>query len=206
MKHSYILYIVLIIVVFSRNSIINITSNIYRMFFLQSSDIEVSILKRKYDELRDSYSELIDFKSNINIDERYVITNIFKNNYGFNKLLINGDNYGYLDEVVNEAGLVGLVSKIGKNISEVDYIYNTDIPVMINNNKAKILSHDKDNNLIIGNISNYNDIKLNDKVYSLNDTYIGRVINIKIDSVSAYLIVKTIDLTNLKYVGVISKL
>ena len=76
------------------------------------------------------------------------------------------------------------------------------MPVKINNEYGKIIGSDDDKNIIISDIK---DVNLNDKVYSINNTYIGNVINIKDDSLTKTVTVKGINLNNLDYVIVVSR-
>ena len=98
--------------------------------------------------------------------------------------------------------MIGYISKINKNYSEVEYVYNTTKPVKINNEYGKIVASDEDKNIIVSDIK---DVNLNDKVYSINNTYIGNVINIKDDNLTKIVTVKGINLNNLDYVIVVSR-
>ena len=205
MKNNYLIYLLVIISILFRNPILNLINNFNSNFFLKDNNIEIKLLEEKNRLLKSEYQNLLDFKNNIKFEYNYTICNIMKNNYGFGYYIINGDNYSIGDEVINENGLIGVISKINNKTAEVKKIYNTNLIVKINNEMGKIISKDKDNNLIIKEISNYNDISLNDLVYSTNDTYIGKVIKIKYDVLDNYLTVKTINLDNIKYVAVISR-
>ena len=101
------------------------------------------------------------------------------------------------DEVLTNEGLIGYISKINNKYSEISYIYNTKVPVRINNNYGKIISSDKDNNIIISEIDNAN---LNDSVYSVNNSYIGKVTKIDNMDLNTTITVKPIDLKNIDYV------
>ena len=205
MKHNYLIYILLFIVVLLRGSIINLINNIGKYLFIKNDSIEVSILKSRVSTLEKEYNNLLSFKNNIKIDENYIITNYYLNNYSYDKVLINGSNYQINDEVINENGLIGIISKIYLNYSEVKYLYNTNIPVIINGIEGKISNKDHDNNLIIKEITNYYSINLNDKVYSIYGTYIGKVINIINDDLDNYIIVKPVNINNSHYIAVISR-
>ena len=77
--------------------------------------------------------------------------------------------------------------------------------VKISNSEGKITGKNEQNNLIIKEVSNYNDIKINDKVYSVHMTYIGKVVNILYEDLDNIIIVKPVSTDNLDYVGVIEK-
>lgn len=197
MKNKSIFFLILLIIIISRNSILNLINNTFKIFLIKDNTLEINYLNNEITRLKEEYNKLLDFKNNINIDETCTITNVYKNNYGFDKLIINGDNYNLYDEVLTKEGLIGYISKINNKYSEISYIYNTKVPVRINNNYGKIISSDKDNNIIISEIDNAN---LNDSVYSVNNSYIGKVIKIDNMDLNTTITVKPIDLKNIDYV------
>lgn len=197
MKNKSIFFLILLIIIISRNSILNLINNTFKIFLIKDNTLEINYLNNEITRLKEEYNSLLDFKNNISIDETCTITNVYKNNYGFDKLIINGDNYNLYDEVLTKEGLIGYISKINNKYSEISYIYNTKVPVRINNNYGKIISSDKDNNIIISEIDNAN---LNDSVYSVNNSYIGKVIKIDNMDLNTTITVKPIDLKNIDYV------
>ena len=197
MKNKSIFFLILLIIIISRNSILNLINNTFKIFLNKDNTLEINYLNDEITRLKEEYNKLLDFKNNINIDETCTITNVYKNNYGFDKLIINGDNYNLYDEVLTNEGLIGYISKINNKYSEISYIYNTKVPVRINDNYGKIISSDKDNNIIISEIDNVN---LNDSVYSVNNSYIGKVIKIDNLDLNTTITVKPIDLKNIDYV------
>ena len=205
MKHNYLLYIILFFIVLFRGPFIVLINNIGSLLFIKDESLEVNVLKSKIKNLELEYNSLIDFKNNINIKEEYIITNLYMNNYSFDKLLINGDNYNINDEVVNNEGLIGLIKETYLGYSEVEFIYNTNIAVKINDAEGKIVGKTDDNNLIIKQLSNYNNININDKVISTYNTYIGKVIKINKLDVDTSIIVETVNLKNNHYVAVLSR-
>lgn len=197
MKNKLIFFLILLIIIISRNSILNLINNTFKIFLIKDNTLEINYLNNEITRLKEEYNKLLDFKNNISIDETCTITNVYKNNYGFDKLIINGDNYNLYDEVLTKEGLIGYISKINNKYSEISYIYNTKVPVRINDNYGKIISSDKDNNIIISEIDNAN---LNDSVYSVNNSYIGKVIKIDNMDLNTTITVKPIDLKNIDYV------
>lgn len=197
MKNKSIFFLILLIIIISRNSILNLINNTFKIFLIKDNTLEINYLNNEITRLKEEYNKLLDFKNNISIDETCTITNVYKNNYGFDKLIINGDNFNLYDEVLTKEGLIGYISKINNKYSEISYIYNTKVPVRINDNYGKIISSDKDNNIIISEIDNAN---LNDSVYSVNNSYIGKVIKIDNMDLNTTITVKPIDLKNIDYV------
>ena len=196
-NNKYIFLLIILLVVISRNSLVNLINNTLKSFFIKDNNIEINYLNSEINRLKNEYNSLLDFKNNININENYYISNIYKNNYSFDKLIINGTNYNINDEVLNNDGLIGFISKINDKYSEIKYIYNSRVPVKINNEYGKIIDSDIDNNLIVSEVENVN---INDKVYSVNNSYIGKVIKIDNNNLNKKLTIKTIDLSNINYV------
>lgn len=204
MKPNYLMFLLIFIIILFKGSILNLFNNIESAFINKNNNIEINVLKRRIASLEDNYNKLIDFKSRINIDENYTITNIYPNNYGFDKLIVNG-KFNIGDEVINEEGLVGIVNKVYPNYSEINYIYDTNIVVKINDINGKIVGKDDNNNLIIKELSNHSIINNNDEVYNINDIYIGKVIEVRELDFDTCVIVKPIDLNN-NYVAVITRM
>lgn len=196
-NNKYIFLLIIFLVIISRNSLVNLINNTLKSFFIKDNNIETNYLNSEINRLKNEYNSLLDFKNNININENYYISNIYKNNYSFDKLIINGTNYNINDEVLNNDGLIGFISKISDKYSEIKYIYNSRVPVKINNEYGKIIGSDIDNNLIVSEVENVN---INDKVYSVNNSYIGKVIKIDNNNLNKKLTIKTIDLSNINYV------
>lgn len=196
-NNKYIFLLIILLVVISRNSLVNLINNTLKYFFIKDNNIEINYLNSEINRLKNEYNNLLDFKNNININEDYYISNVYKNNYSFDKLIINGTNYNINDEVLNNDGLIGFISKINDKYSEIKYIYNSRVPVKINNEYGKIIDSDIDNNLIVSEVENVN---INDKVYSVNNSYIGKVIKIDNNNLNKKLTIKTIDLSNINYV------
>lgn len=196
-NNKYIFLLIILLVVISRNSLVNLINNTLKSFFIKDNNIEINYLNSEINRLKNEYNNLLDFKNNININEDYYISNVYKNNYSFDKLIINGTNYNINDEVLNNDGLIGFISKINDKYSEIKYIYNSRVPVKINNEYGKIIDGDIDNNLIVSEVENVN---INDKVYSVNNSYIGKVIKIDNNNLNKKLTIKTIDLSNINYV------
>ena len=205
MKYKYSLFIVVFLFVLLREPFLCLITNINKFFIVPSNDLEMSLVKSKNIYLEKEYEKLLDFKNNIDITYDYIITNTIVNSYGFDKILINGNDYDINDEVVNENGLVGLISKVNGKHSEVTPIYDTKILVKINDIEGKILRKDDNNNLIVGNLSNYDDINVNDKVYSNKNSYIGKVVSVSKKSVNTEVVVETTTIQENCYVAVIRR-
>lgn len=204
MKRNYYIFIIIFLVVFFRTSILNLFMNVKKMFTSAEPNIEIFTLKEENRRLKVEYTSLLDFKSRINIDEDYTITNVHKSNYGFDKIVLNG-SFKENSEIVSDEGLVGIITKSDNNLSYGDYLFNTHILVRIDDTEGKIYGRDDDGNLLIKEISNYNNIKINDNVSSMHGMYIGKVVNIIYEDLESIIVVKMGSVNNLNYVGVIER-
>ena len=204
MKRNYYIFIIIFLVVLFRTNILNLFMNVKKMFTSAEPNIEIVTLKEENRRLKDEYTSLLDFKSRINIDEDYTITNVHKSNYGFDKIVLNG-SFKENSEIVSDDGLVGIITKSDNNLSYGDYLFNTHILVRIDDTEGKIYGRDDDGNLLIKEISNYNNIKINDNVSSMHGMYIGKVVNIIYEDLESIIVVKMASVNNLNYVGVIER-
>ena len=204
MKRNYYIFIIIFLVVLFRTSILNLFMNVKKMFNSAEPNIEIVTLKEENRRLKDEYTSLLDFKSRINIDEDYTITNVHKSNYGFDKIVLNG-SFKENSEIVSDDGLVGIITKSDNNLSYGEYLFNTHILVRIDDTEGKIYGRDGDGNLLIKEISNYNNIKINDNVSSMHGMCIGKVVNIIYEDLESIIVVKMGSVNNLNYVGVIER-
>lgn len=204
MKRNYYIFIIIFLVVLFRTSILNLFMNVKKMFTSAEPNIEIVTLKEENRRLKDEYTSLLNFKSRINIDEDYTITNVHKSNYGFDKIVLNG-SFKENSEIVSADGLVGIITKSDGNLSYGDYLFNTHILVRIDDTEGKIYGRDNDGNLLIKEISNYNNIKINDNVSSMHGMCIGKVVNIIYEDLESIIVVKMGSVNNLNYVGVIER-
>ena len=204
MKRNYYIFIIIFLVVLFRTSILNLFMNVKKMFISAEPNIEIVTLKEENRRLKDEYTSLLDFKSRINIDEDYTITNVHKSNYGFDKIVLNG-SFKENSEIVSDDGLVGIITKSDNNLSYGEYLFNTHILVRIDDTEGKIYGRDGDGNLLIKEISNYNNIKINDNVSSMHGMCIGKVVNIIYEDLESIIVVKMGSVNNLNYVGVIER-
>lgn len=204
MKRNYYIFIIIFLVVLFRTSILNLFMNVKKMFTSAEPNIEIVTLKEENRRLKDEYTSLLNFKSRINIDEDYTITNVHKSNYGFDKIVLNG-SFKENSEIVSDDGLVGIITKSDNNLSYGEYLFNTHILVRIDDTEGKIYGRDDDGNLLIKEISNYNNIKINDNVASMHGMCIGKVVNIIYEDLESIIVVKMGSVNNLNYVGVIER-
>lgn len=153
----------------------------------QTTNLEIEILKTENTELKNNINELKNYVNLNNYDFDYeVSTIIVRNIYQIYETITieKGSNYGIKKgaPVLNEHGLVGVVSKVNKKTSEVLLITSnkTDISIKVSNSFGILSGYEK-NYLIGSQISNYDDINIGDLVYTSGlgtlpkDLYVGKV-------------------------------
>lgn len=173
------------------------------------------VLTEDYEKLKKDYeillekSELIDSFKNEGIVSKVIIHDPY---VFFDEItILKGENAGVSegDIVVNENGLVGQVTKVLNNSSEVKLITNSSISfsVKVQNSYGILKSHN--NKLIIDNIISKEEIKEDSLVYTSNftnvpgDILIGKVVSVTKNDLEQTLVVEpAVNLLNLNYVVV----
>lgn len=119
------------------------------------------------------------------------------------------DNVKMNDAVINEDGLVGIVTKVYKSKSNVKLLSSSyNISVRINDTYGNL------NNGIVTMIDKYSDIDIGDKIYTSGlddvpgDVYVGEVINVSLDKdeLGKEIKVRLVDNKYLNYVYVVSSI
>ena len=171
--------------------------------------VELDGLRLKNQLLKKELNDLV----NINYDEGVIAKVILRNMYSFyDELVINvgsKDNINIYDSVIYNGSLVGIVTKVNDNTSNVKLISsNYNISVKIGNTYGNL------NKGIITMVDKYSDISIGDLVYTsgldniLSDIYIGKVKDISLDEdrLSNKVIIEYEDNSNLNYVYVVGKI
>lgn len=222
MKRISLLTVVLLIsLIIFRNNILLFCNNVYNLFFLKNDykNAEIRLLEEKIKYLENEYDELNDFKENLGkyANYKYVVSKkIYQENYFYNsKIIIEGGEDLDIKKgmaVVNEFGLVGVISNVNKNTSEITKLLNVNnLSVNINGIYGKLVY--EDNKLKIKDISRENVINLNDEVYTSTlgsikeKIYIGKVISVKDKVIEKEIIIESkVDFNNLNYLLVVGDL
>lgn len=211
----------LICLIIFRNNILLFFNNFYNMFFLRNvyEEAEIILLEEKVRYLESEYDKLNDFKENLSLyaDYNYVVTRmIYRENYFYNaKVLIEGgENLGFSDgmAVINEDGLVGIISNVSKNVSEIKLLQNIDnLSVNINDLFGKLVYEDGE--LKIKDISRENVVEINDEVYTSTlgnikeKLYIGKVVGVSDGVIEKEIVLESnVDFDNLNYLLVVGDL
>ena len=168
--------------------------------------------EQEYQKVLDLY-EIKEFPKYEYEFSKVIYRNIYKY---FNEMTILKGKDANLKEhmaVINDEGLIGVISKVYKNTAKVELLTNKDINVSVKINEVYGMLHiDNFNELIVDSITNYDNVAVGDYIYTSGlgnlpaNIYIGKVKEIKKDQsgISKTLIVdKTIDFNKLDYVAVL---
>lgn len=133
----------------------------------------------------------------------------------YDKITISkGINEGILvgDVVINEKGVIGIISKVYQNYSEVSLITNQDLQLSVKINQSYGILFNVDHHLYVKNLKLNEEIKVGDSVYTsgltnITEGYlIGYVKNVSTDSLELEYILDIEDLKQIQdisYVGVL---
>ena len=205
-KLFYLSLIIIYLLVLSKDTLIS----------LFSSSIYLENLKESYYEGEyNNLSKMLDIKtSNYNITYSKII---MRDIYDFYNIITLdkglNDNINKGNIVVNESGVIGLVTSVSKSSSEVSLLTNNKIKLSVKINNSYGILTSKDNKIIVENIKSQEEIKENDLVYTSGLTLIkeglliGKVTKIKKDNLDLEYILEitpSVNFNDIHYVGVIS--
>ena len=221
MKKIWGYLLIFILVILLRNNICFFYGNILGIFKLDNNYYNgiISLKDEKINYLENEIKTISDFTNNIKLlNYNYKISKIlYKETYTTNKFLIQ---YGTSDKisvglaVTNEYGLIGKITKVNKNSSELTTIKDIkDLSVVVNESYGKLNYNYRTNEFIISDISNYDKVYINDDVYTSGygtikeKLYIGNVISIKNDGFKKIIYINSkVDFNNLNYVLIVGDL
>ena len=214
MLRKYKDYILLLLLFLSILFISNIS------YFIMPNDIDINSLVDDYTkQLESEYNELlkineIDYNTNLNIT---ISRTLYRDIYDYyNYITIYKGSNDKINEdmvVVNNFGLVGVISQVDKNNSRVRLITSNESNISVKINESYGILKVSNGSLIVSDLSNYDNISVGDKIYTsgignlIGDIYIGEVSNISINSTNIEKIITVtpaVDFDNLKYIAVIS--
>lgn len=171
--------------------------------------VELDGLRLENQLLKKELNDLV----NTNYEEGIIAKVILRDMYSFyDELVINvgsKDNINIYDSVICNGSLVGIVTKVNDNTSNVKLISsNYNISVKIGNTYGNL------NKGIVTMVDKYSDISIGDLVYTsgldniLSDIYIGKVKDISLDEdgLSNKVIIEYEDNNYLNYVYVVGKI
>lgn len=209
-------FIILFLIITFHQPFINILANI-NTFTKEKDDYlvaENNLLKTENKALKEDINSLSDLGQYAKYN--YSLTRLsYRELYNNSTIYILGGedkNYNVGNALINSLGLVGIITEVKKNYSKVRILPDLkDFSVKINNSYGSISSF-KDGLLLVMNISNYDDIHLNDEVYTSSlgniheSLYIGYVYKIEEHNINKDIYIKTkVDFNNLNYMYVVGE-
>lgn len=212
-KKHYFLIILLFILIY-HNAFLNLLANISILTKKNDNieNAEISILKEENKYLKEELASI----SNLSIyaSYNYSLTRMsYRAIYDNHEIYIIGGKdkkYDINYAVINEHGLVGIITETLENKSKVNLLSGIpNLSVKINDSYGTLSGYEE-GFLIINNISNYSKINLNDEVYTSSlgilkeRLFIGTVYRIEDEDISKKIYVKTkVDFNNLNYLYVV---
>ena len=189
-------------------------------YFNMPNNIDINVIVDDYTKyLESEYNELlkineIDYNANLNVAISRIL---YRDIYDYhNYITIYKGSNDNLEEgmvVINESGLVGVVTKVNKNNSIVRLITSVDSNISVKINEYSGILKVSNGSLIVSDLSNYDNINVGDKIYTsgignlIGDIYIGEVREITLNNTNIEKIITVtpaVDFDNLKYIAVIS--
>ncbi len=204
-KENYLFLILFIILIFK--------DSFYNLLALK----EVDYTPVECHNLKEDYNKLLEFNE---IDLIY-------ESESFNTYIIYKDIYNYLSEITIRGGkdknlnnnpviydntLVGVIKKVDNKTSTVKLLPNKDTKISVKIGDALGILEYQNGELIVRNISNYDNINLGDNIYTsglgnINENiFVGEVSGISLDSKNIEKIVKVkynLQIKDIDYVTVL---
>ncbi|MCH5166427.1 MAG: rod shape-determining protein MreC [Erysipelotrichales bacterium] len=206
-----LIYLILLILFIYKGLFVNIIANINTILSKNNNIYknQIDILESENKILKEDLETVTNLKGIYS--DSYKLTKVsYRLSYNDNEFYITGDNYKANNLLINENGLVGVIKEIKKGYSLCTTIKGVkNLSIKINDSFGTISEY-KDNLFIVKDISNYDDVKLNDEVYTSvigdinNKIYIGYVYSIEEHEVSKTLYIKSkVDFNNLNFLYVV---
>ncbi len=183
----------------------------YFLSYLRYSDYFIIDRESLLMENKILKSELSNIKNiNINYDNYVIGKVIIRDIHSFyDEVILNigGDSVKVGDAVINNDGIIGVISKVDSNTSKVKLLSsNYNISVIVGNNYGNL------NDGVITMLDKYSNVKVGDLVYTSGlgniskGIYVGKVSKVYMDKdgLGKEALVSLVDNSNLNYVGILS--
>ena len=216
MKNKYKDYILLIVVFL----IILLSGSVSKILIKTDNKLNYEKMESNYcSSIEKDYNELLKSNEFLNNSSLNLIISkvMFRDIYEFsdNLTIYKGSNNDIKEgmPVIDDNGLIGIISNVKKNTSIVKLITNktTNISVKINDSYGILKS--LDGKVFVSDFSYYDNINIGDKIYTSGignikgDIYIGEVIDIKLNETEIEKIVEVklaSNINKLNYLYVVS--
>ena len=217
--YIYVFIILIIIMIFSKEIVLlvaNITTTIRKdnldNLNNEAFKIKIETLEKELSDYELAYNNYKIYDANTYILAKTAIRKI----YDFYDYIIISptSKVNKSSAVINEFGLVGIVTKCSTKIAKVTLLTGIkNLSVKVSNSYGLLNGYDKKNKLlIIRNINNYEDIKVGDNVYTSglegiqDNLLVGKVEKTELSGVERIVYVKSpVDFDAINYVYVINK-
>ncbi len=216
MKNKYKDYILLIVVFL----IILLSGSVSKLLIKTDNKLNYEKMESNYcSSIEKDYNELLKSNEFLNNSSLNLIISkvMFRDIYEFSDYITiyKGSNNDIKEgmPVIDDNGLIGIISSVKKNTSIVKLITNktTNISVKINDSYGILKS--LDGKVFVSDFSYYDNINIGDKIYTSGignikgDIYIGEVIDIKLNETEIEKIVEVklaSNINKLNYLYVVS--
>lgn len=214
---NYYIYLVLFLLFIFKGTFINIVDNIGFLFTNnKNKDLaEIRLLQNQVNDLKKEYKDITSLENYAKYN--YDITRIsYRVSYKSDEFYIYGGknkSYDINYAVMNEDGLVGIITEVYKDYSKVKILTSiTNLSVKIKNTYGTITQY-SDSLFKVSDLSNYDKIRLNDLVYTSSlgtikeSIYIGYVVKIEENDISKTIYIKNnVDFNSLSYLYVVGEM
>lgn len=177
-------------------------------------NIKNTELEEKYQELVSAYhyEDALSYhveESKVLFRDVYDLTNTFTIYKGSN------NNIKEQNLVVNEQGLIGIISKVNKNSSVVDFLLNENLNLSVKIKDCYGILKYENKELIVKGINNKGEVEIGDEVYTSDvsiypeGVFIGTVEEIESDHYEIEKVIKvhpSVNFEHIKYVSIITDL
>ncbi len=208
---SNMIYIILILALIYKGIFVNIIGNINTLVTKPNDNIatEIGILKEENKKLMSDLESVTKLKNSYEND--YRITRLsYRLSYTESEFYITGSDYKVNDLLINEFGLVGIIKELKNDYSVANTIKSIKgLSIKINDAYGTISKYE-DNYFIVNDLSNYDEVNINDIVYTSpigdnsNTIIVGNVSKIEEHEVSKTIYIKSnVDFSNLNYLFVV---
>lgn len=208
---SNMIYIILILALIYKGIFVNIIGNINTLVTKPNNNpqTEINILKEENKKLKDDLESVTNLKNSYEVD--YKLTRLsYRMSYTDNEFYITGDDYKVNDLLINEHGLVGIIKELKKDYSVANTIKSIKgLSIKINDAYGTISKY-ADDYFIVDDLSNYDEVHINDTVYTSpigdnsNIIVVGTIDKIEEHEVSKTIYIKSnVDFSNLNYLFVV---
>ncbi len=208
---SNIIFVILLLLFIYKGVFVNVIANINTLLTKNNDNqsTEINVLKEENTKLKNDIEELTSLKELQEYD--YKLTRLsYRKSYTDNEFLITGSDYKTNDLLINNEGLVGIIKEIKDNFSVATTIKGVkSLSIKIGSSYGTISKYDG-SYFIVEDLSNYDEVHINDTVYTSpigknsNFIVVGNISKIEEHEISKTIYIKSnVDFNNLNFLYVV---